>query len=100
MDLRALAGYAYHNCEFRHAVDLIRSGTPDDVLAEIHVKCLAELDEKDAGVKWAQTYAHAFPRAGSLRYLVGMARYLAGHPAPEVNQAFAEADALGHPSGA
>lgn len=100
MDLRALAAYAYHNCELQRSVDLIREQSPDEALAEIHVKALSELDQKDASLKWATTYAHAFPRSGALRYLVGMSAYLAGRPVSAVAAAFAEAAALDYGGGA
>lgn len=100
MDLSTLAGYAYHNCEFQRAVDLLLASAPDATAAEIHVKCLAELDQKDLGLKWALTYAADFPSSGALSYLVGMAAYLAGRPAAEVEAAFVKARALAYPGAA
>jgi tetratricopeptide (TPR) repeat protein len=88
MDRRALAGYAYHNCEFVHAINLLRGEPPTAETAVLHIKALCELDEKAAAVEAAETYLDRFGDSGQLHYYCGMARYLAGASKAAIESAF------------
>lgn len=98
MDMRRLASYAYHNCEFLHAIRCVQGSPPDEDLAAVHLKALSELDRKQEAVRAADAYAAAHPRSGHLHYLRGMAYYLAGMPKAEIEGAFLAAAELRHPS--
>src|SRR5690242_18739729 len=95
MDRRALAGYAYHNCEFVHAISLLRSEPASAELAALHIKALCELDEKTAAVEATDADLQRCPASGQLHYLSGMSRYLAGAPKAAIERSFlAAADRL------
>jgi hypothetical protein len=99
MDRRQLAGYAYHNCEFVHAINLLKSERMTSGLAAVHVKSLCELDEKAAAVACAESYLVLFPECGTLHYLLGMARYLAGSQRTAIEAAFLAAAERDYPGG-
>lgn len=88
MDSRQLAAYAYHNCEFLHAITLIEREAPDAVRAAIHVKALCELDKGPLAAAVAEQYRTLFPQNGVLHHQRGLAYYLAGRPKKEVEEAF------------
>lgn len=99
MDKRQLASYAYHNCEFVHAINLLTGEPLSAESATIHVKALCELDEKRAALEQAERYQRLYPDHGALHYLRGMTYYLAGLPKAEIEAAFLGATERGHPSG-
>ncbi len=88
MDTRQLAAYAYHNCEFLHAIALVKDAPPSPELAAVHVKALCELDDGRLAADVAEHYRSLFPQSGVLHHLRGLAYYLAGRPKQEVEEAF------------
>lgn len=100
MDKRQLASYAYHNCEFTLAIEIVRSAAPCAVRATIDVKSLCELDDGRAAVERAATYLAVHPACGPLHYALGIARYLAGHARDAVEAAFLDAGRAGFVGGA
>ena len=99
MDMRELAGYAYHNCEFARAIALVRSAPHVEETAAVLVKALNELDEKETAAQTAEEQTARFPESGLLLYLLGLARYLAGQPRPAIETPFLAAAERGFAGG-
>lgn len=99
MDKRQLASYAYHNCEFRLAIDHVLALPPTPELAEVHIKSLCELDAKETAVETGSIYLQTFPSSGQLHYFVGVAHYLAGHSKQHIEAAFLSAADCGFAGG-
>lgn len=99
MDTRQLASYAYHNCEFALAVELVQRSPATAELAGIHIKALCELDAAEIAIAVSEAYLQLYPENGELRYFLGMARYLAGQSKGVIEAAFLEAAELGYPGG-
>lgn len=88
MDTRRLAAYAYHNCEFQHAIALVQGQSPSPELAAVHVKALCELDDGKLAAEVAEHYRSLFPQSGILHHQRGLAYYLAGRPKAAIEEAF------------
>ena len=68
--------YAFHNCEFLHAIKLVRALEPNPAVAAIHMKSLCELNAYDSAIEIGEHYSRLFPDDGAIRYLRGIASYL------------------------
>ncbi len=88
MDTRELARYAYHNCEFVHAINLARRGVATPEAFAIQIKAHCELDEGARAAEVAEEATSLLPMNGMLHYLRGQSYYLAGKPKNEIEEAF------------
>lgn len=93
------AAYAYHNCEFREAIEFCKSAPPSVESAIYLIKSLCELADYELAVNTAEQHCEIFPNQGVLHYLRGMSYYHASYDIDTIEAAFTQSRDIGFDGG-